>query len=285
MAAQRTQHHLRVDIPPLPPSIDSKRLHTRLLAHLRAALSGPARSSVSVLPIRCSLLPSLGRPRSCLQTSLHSSALRGDLRLCRRALRVPQDARLRPCDVDPPPSSGDHHLPSPAPTHAGPTQAPHLSSPPSPQSPASPRLLPHGVLRPRRAQLVPHTLRRRRLTQCRLTLPPPHIPHCQAPPLQSLTLLVAGRSARRGDAREQRHRHGRKLAAMRDKEPEGAQPPNTAGGNTTRGETAHRGTPPANTHPTASPLQEEGRGARLAEVVEDPRTLRETKGTPHCWLM
>jgi len=30
------------------------------------------------------------------------------------------------------------------------------------------------------------------------------------------------------------------------KEPEGAQPPNTAGGNSTRGETAHGGTPPAN---------------------------------------
>jgi len=58
-------------------------------------------------------------------------------------------------------------------------------------------------------------------------------------------LSLAGRSARRRDAREHRT-HGRKLAATRDKEPEGGQPPNTAGGNTTRGETAHRGTPPAN---------------------------------------
>jgi len=33
---------------------------------------------------------------------------------------------------------------------------------------------------------------------------------------------------------------------MRDKGTEGGQPPNTAGGNTTRGETAHRGSPPAN---------------------------------------
>ena len=56
------------------------------------------------------------------------------------------------------------------------------------------------------------------------------------------------------------------------KEPEGAAPKHHGAENTTRGETAHKGTPPANTHPTASPLQEEGRGARLAEVVEDPRT-------------
>jgi len=63
-----------------------------------------------------------------------------------------------------------------------------------------------------------------------------------------------------------------KLAATRDKGTGGEQPPNTVGGNTTRGETAHRGTPPANTPPTASPLQEEGRGARLAEVGEDPQT-------------
>jgi len=34
---------------------------------------------------------------------------------------------------------------------------------------------------------------------------------------------------------------------MRDKGTGGGQPPNTAGGNTTRGKTAHRGTPPANT--------------------------------------
>ena len=64
-------------------------------------------------------------------------------------------------------------------------------------------------------------------------------------------MLVTGRSTRHGDAREQRHRHGRKLAATRDKEPEGAQPPNTARGNTTMGETAHRGTPPANMTITA----------------------------------
>jgi len=58
------------------------------------------------------------------------------------------------------------------------------------------------------------------------------------------------------------------------KEPEGGSPQTPRGGNTTRGETAYRGTPPANTPPTASPLQvqEEGRGARLAEVGEDPRT-------------
>jgi len=96
----------------------------------------------------------------------------------------------------------------------------------------------------------------------------PAAPRAAAPPAVSL----AGRSARRRDAREQKHRHGRKLAATRDKEPEGGQPPNTAGGNNARGETAHRETPPANTPPTASPLQEEGRGARLAEVGEDPRT-------------
>jgi len=178
MAAHRTQHHLRVDIPPLPPSMDSKRLHTP-----HTPISSPACRIIRTRPrLRLAnlLLPSLGRPRNCLQTRLHGSALRDDLHLCRRTLRVPQDARLRPCDVDPPPSSGppscgDHHLPSPVPTHAGPTQTPHLSSPPSPQSPASHRLLPHGVLRPQRARLVPHTLRRRRLSQRRLALPPSHV--------------------------------------------------------------------------------------------------------------
>jgi len=79
---------------------------------------------------------------------------------------------------------------------------------------------------------------------------------------------VAGRSARRGDgqggagARRRalparvwrtaarcglsvwRHHHRESVVGR----PEGAQPPNTAGGNTTRGETAHGGTPPANTH-------------------------------------
>jgi len=52
----------------------------------------------------------------------------------------------------------------------------------------------------------------------------------------------------------------------------GGTAPKHRGGKHHKGETAHRGTPPANTPPTASPLQEEGRGARLAEVVEDPRT-------------
>jgi len=79
-------------------------------------------------------------------------------------------------------------------------------------------------------------------------------------------MTVAGRSARRGDgqggagARRRapparvwltaarcgvsawRHHHRESV----DRRPEGAQPPNTAGGNTTRGETAHGGTPPAN---------------------------------------
>jgi len=76
------------------------------------------------------LLPSLGRTRSCLQTRLHGSALRGDLRLCRHALCVPQDPRLHPSNIDPlpssdPPTYGNHHFPSPIPTRARPTQAPH----------------------------------------------------------------------------------------------------------------------------------------------------------------
>jgi len=189
MAAHRTQHHLRVDIPPLPPSMDSKRLHTP-----HTPISSPACRIIRTRPrLRLAnlLLPSLGRPRNCLQTRLHGSALRDDLHLCRRTLRVPQDARLRPCDVDPPPSSGppscgDHHLPSPVPTHAGPTQAPApplLTSIPAksgvptttpPRSPSTPT----GPTGP------PHTP-----TQAPLAMPTrsPSPPHCQAPPLQPLT--------------------------------------------------------------------------------------------------
>jgi len=97
-------------------------------------------------------------------------------------------------------------------------------------------------------------------------------------------LTVAGRSARRGDgqggagARRRalparvwrtaarcglsvwRHHHRESVVGR----PEGAQPPNTAGGNTTRGETAHGGTPPANiflsatTRPTEEPTRVKG---------------------------
>jgi len=58
--------------------------------------------------------------------------------------------------------------------------------------------------------------------------------------------------------------------------------PKDHGGKHHKGETANRGTPPANTNtpPTASPLQE-GHGARLAEVGEDPLgLLRETRAPP-----
>ena len=48
-------------------------------------------------------------------------------------------------------------------------------------------------------------------------------------------------------------RHKTELAATRDKGTGGGQPPNTAGGNTTRGETTHRGTPPANTSASSAP--------------------------------
>jgi len=67
-------------------------------------------------------------------------------------------------------------------------------------------------------------------------------------PTQPFLLMAgAGRSARHRDARGvETQRHHRKVATTRDKGTGGGQPPNTAGGNTTRGETAHRGTPPAN---------------------------------------
>ena len=88
------------------------------------------------------------------------------------------------------------------------------------------------------------------------------------------TMYVVGLEVGQGQTpgRQRRQTLQRKVASTRDKRTRGGQHLNTAGGNTTRGETAHREIPPANTPPTASPLQEEDRGARLAEVGEDPRT-------------
>ena len=58
---------------------------------------------------------------------------------------------------------------------------------------------------------------------------------------------VVGREVGQAPGRQRRLRHKTwKLAATRDKRTGGGQPPNTAGGNTTRGETDHRETPSAN---------------------------------------
>ena len=54
-----------------------------------------------------------------------------------------------------------------------------------------------------------------------------------------------------------------KLAATRDKRTGGGQPPNTTGGNTAKGETAHRGTPPADRRRAARGAGA-ARGARAA---------------------
>jgi len=73
---------------------------------------------------------------------------------------------------------------------------------------------------------------------------------------------------------------------MRDKGTGGGQPPNTAGGNTTRGETAHTGEPHPPTPPPPRVLYK-----KRAAVQDWQRwemilgLLRETKGTPHCWRM
>jgi len=62
---------------------------------------------------------------------------------------------------------------------------------------------------------------------------------------------VVGRAVGQAPGRQGRQNtsqtmKARKQAATRDKRTGGGQPPNTAGGNTTRGETAHRETPPVN---------------------------------------
>ena len=58
--------------------------------------------------------------------------------------------------------------------------------------------------------------------------------------------LCSRRSAGRRDAREQYHREWKKAMQQRaTKEPKGGSPQTPRGENTKRGETAHRGTPPA----------------------------------------
>ena len=86
-------------------------------------------------------------------------------------------------------------------------------------------------------------------------------------------MSLAGRSARRRDAREHRtHQTMKASSNARQRNRRGAAPKHRGGKHHKGGNRPHRGTPPANTPPTASPLQEEGRGARLAEVGDDPRT-------------
>jgi len=170
LAAAHTQHHFHVDIPPLPPSMDSKQLQTRRLARLHAAVSGT--TLTSVWPIRCpTSLVALATAFTRFCTALFFCATRiGAVVLCmfRRMINhapATSNTPLLPASPDP------------VPTHAKPPQTPHLSSAPSPssQSPATHRLLPHGVLRPQRARLVPNALRHRRLSQGQLALPPSHI--------------------------------------------------------------------------------------------------------------
>ena len=57
----------------------------------------------------------------------------------------------------------------------------------------------------------------------------------------AMLMAGAGRSARQRDARGvETQRHHRKVATTRDKETGGGQPPNTAGGNTTRDKGGNR---------------------------------------------
>ena len=68
------------------------------------------------------------------------------------------------------------------------------------------------------------------------------------------TISLAGRSARRRDARDQRvreqgtHQTKKAMQQRATKEPEGGSPQTPRGEHTTQGETAHRETPPANSY-------------------------------------
>jgi len=121
LAAAHTQHHLHVDIPPLPPSTDSKQLQTRQLARLHAAVSGT--TLTSVWPIRCSTsLVALATAFMQFCTALFFCATRIGAAvlcmLCRMLDHAPETSNTPLLLASPPPS---------------PPMPSHLKRPTSPQ--------------------------------------------------------------------------------------------------------------------------------------------------------
>ena len=103
--------------------------------------------------------------------------------------------------------------------------------------------------------------------------------------LPTTTKSVVGREVGQTPGRQRRQTSQRKVATTRDKRTGRGQPPNTAGGNTTRGKQ-----PTGKPHPPSPPpprVLYKKRAAvqdwqRWEKILGLPR---ETKGTPHCWLM
>jgi len=151
-AAKHTRHHLRVDVPPLLLSVDSKRPCTHLVAYMRAALSKPARASIS--SSRCT--PPWGHLAAAFKRAC-TALLFAATRICAAKLYVFHRMFANtPATSTPPPTpallhKGSPPPPPPVPTRARSTPAPGLPSPSSSQGPASPRQLPHGAHRPQRA--------------------------------------------------------------------------------------------------------------------------------------